>query len=268
MNAGRPARNRLRAAGGAGARGQQERRARRRAGRDARGAPRRRGDRPLLAGGERRSRVAVLQQGIRSAVRKSEARYVPIHLRNTLQSTGQWGAVRVVPGGASWAELLVTGTIEKSNGKDLQIGVWLGTLRAASGWSALQAERRPLRLRQGPAARRARPVPGPLQPHRQRPGARRDRRKPEELAESATWRRCASPPNVARPLRGLPGDRGKGRSSVLRLPAEGDPMMARIGASASATTCSWTRSTSTTPTSTPAWTGPTTTGGPTATRSR
>ena len=40
----------------------------------------------------------MLQKGIRSAVRKSEARYIPIHLRNTLQSTGQWGAVRVVPG--------------------------------------------------------------------------------------------------------------------------------------------------------------------------
>ena len=43
----------------------------------------------------------LLQKGIRAAVRKSEARYVPIHLRNTLQSTGQWGAVRVVPGGAA-----------------------------------------------------------------------------------------------------------------------------------------------------------------------
>ena len=38
----------------------------------------------------------MLQQGIRAAVRKAEARYIPIHLRNTLQSTGQWGEVRVI----------------------------------------------------------------------------------------------------------------------------------------------------------------------------
>ncbi|MFI5008483.1 MAG: hypothetical protein ACHQKZ_13645, partial [Solirubrobacterales bacterium] len=31
----------------------------------------------------------MLQRGIRSSVRKSEARYIPIQLRNTLQSTGQ-----------------------------------------------------------------------------------------------------------------------------------------------------------------------------------
>ena len=65
----------------------------------------------------------LLQKGIRAAVRKSEARYLPIHLRDTLQSTGQWGAVRVVPGGAAWAELLVTGAIEKSNGKDLVVRI-------------------------------------------------------------------------------------------------------------------------------------------------
>ena len=56
----------------------------------------------------------LLEKGIRASVRKSEARYIPTHLRNILQSTGQWGAVRVVPGGAAWAELLVTGKILKS----------------------------------------------------------------------------------------------------------------------------------------------------------
>ncbi len=70
-----------------------------------------------------RDREALAEKGIQPSVRKAEARYIPIHLRNTLQSTGQWGAVRVVPGGLDWAGLNVVGTIEKSNGKDLIISI-------------------------------------------------------------------------------------------------------------------------------------------------
>ena len=41
----------------------------------------------------------LLQQGIRASVRKSEARYIPFHLKDRLAATGFWGAVRVVPVG-------------------------------------------------------------------------------------------------------------------------------------------------------------------------
>jgi hypothetical protein len=68
-------------------------------------------------------REALTEKGIQPSVRKAEARYIPIHLRDTLQSTGQWGAVRVVPGGVPWAGLNVVGKIEKSNGKDLKITI-------------------------------------------------------------------------------------------------------------------------------------------------
>jgi hypothetical protein len=63
------------------------------------------------------------KKGLRAAVRQSEARYIPIHLRNTLQSTGQWGAVRVVPGGAPGSEVSLVGRVLKSNGKDLELEV-------------------------------------------------------------------------------------------------------------------------------------------------
>jgi hypothetical protein len=62
-------------------------------------------------------------KGVQPLVRKAEARFLAIHLRNTLQSTGQWGAVRVMPGGVPWAELSVVGKIEKSNGKELDVRV-------------------------------------------------------------------------------------------------------------------------------------------------
>ena len=174
----------------------------------------------------------MLQQGIRSAVRKSEARYVPIHLRNTLQSTGQWGAVRVVPGGASWAELLVTGRIEKSNGKDLEIEisardaagrVWLERTYKQGADTSAYAKDRPLDGRDPFQALYNRIANDLLR--------ERDRRKPKELAaarEVAALRFAAE--MSANPYATYLATDRKGRSSVLRLPAADDPMILRISA--------------------------------------
>ena len=63
------------------------------------------------------------KEGIYPEVRRSEARYVPMQLKETLQATGFWGAVRVVPEGTSSAEVTITGLIVKSTGKDLVVEV-------------------------------------------------------------------------------------------------------------------------------------------------
>jgi len=174
----------------------------------------------------------LLLRGIRSAVRKSEARYLPIQLRNTLQSTGQWGTVRVVPGGADWAEILVTGAIEKSNGKDLQVRI---VARDAAGrvWVETTYKQRA----DTSAYAKDRPVDGrdPFQVLYNRVAndlvRARDKRKPEELAavrEVARLRFAASmapDPYAAYLVTGK-----KGRARVERLPAADDPMMARIAA--------------------------------------
>ena len=39
--------------------------------------------------------------GIYPDVRKAESRYMPVLLRDTIESTGQWGQVRVLPGASS-----------------------------------------------------------------------------------------------------------------------------------------------------------------------
>jgi hypothetical protein len=62
------------------------------------------------------------EKGIFIDVRKSEARYIPINLMRTLQSSGFWGAVRLVPA-ASSTDLMVSGTILKSNGKELNLKI-------------------------------------------------------------------------------------------------------------------------------------------------
>lgn len=63
------------------------------------------------------------EQGINADIRNAEARYVAIHLRETIQHTGHWGAVRVVPGRTEAAEVIVAGQIEKSNGDSLVLKV-------------------------------------------------------------------------------------------------------------------------------------------------
>ena len=59
--------------------------------------------------------------GLSMDIRKAEARYMPEQLRATMEKTGYWGAVRVVPRGLTNAELLVSGTILQSNGQQLDL---------------------------------------------------------------------------------------------------------------------------------------------------
>jgi hypothetical protein len=62
-------------------------------------------------------------RGISEEIRSAEAVFVPVHLRNTIQKTGHWGAVRVVPQHTTGAEVLVTGEILDSNGETLELEV-------------------------------------------------------------------------------------------------------------------------------------------------
>lgn len=63
------------------------------------------------------------KQNIYPAVRDAEARYMPYTLRKTLQDTGQWGAVRVVPEPIASSELLITGKILHSDGAILKLHI-------------------------------------------------------------------------------------------------------------------------------------------------
>lgn len=56
-------------------------------------------------------------------IREIEAMFLPFVLSETLVKTDEWGAVRVVPKPDAAAELLVSGTILKSDGETLQLKV-------------------------------------------------------------------------------------------------------------------------------------------------
>ena len=61
--------------------------------------------------------------GIYPDVRRAEARYLPYQLSGILQSTGVWGAVRVVPDKLSPTDIWIHGEIIKSNGYELQLRI-------------------------------------------------------------------------------------------------------------------------------------------------
>ena len=61
--------------------------------------------------------------GLSPEIREAEARFIPIHLKYSMQRTGYWGAVRIVPDDDDGAEVLVRGKIEFSDGESLVLTV-------------------------------------------------------------------------------------------------------------------------------------------------
>jgi hypothetical protein len=61
--------------------------------------------------------------GLTKEIREAEARYMPLQLRDTMEKTGYWGAVRVVPQGTEGGELMVRGTIVVSDGENLELAI-------------------------------------------------------------------------------------------------------------------------------------------------
>jgi len=66
-------------------------------------------------------------------VRKAESRYIPVLIRDTLEDTGQWGQVRVLPRDGTGMELFVDGRILESNGKELRLEI-VATDAAGRTW--------------------------------------------------------------------------------------------------------------------------------------
>ena len=66
------------------------------------------------------------QEFIFPEIRKAEARYIPYHLKTTLEDTGFWGGVWVLPEKSEAMDLIVGGRIEVSSGLKVavRIGVW------------------------------------------------------------------------------------------------------------------------------------------------
>lgn len=69
------------------------------------------------------SEATLAEQHSNSEIRKAETHYMPVHLKTTLDRSGYWGEVRVIPPGAGGIDLRVRATILFSNGEILRLRV-------------------------------------------------------------------------------------------------------------------------------------------------
>lgn len=61
--------------------------------------------------------------GIYEDIRRAEAKYIPYHLKTTLQGAGHWGAVRVIPSEDAFTDIIINGAIEKSDGEYIELEI-------------------------------------------------------------------------------------------------------------------------------------------------
>lgn len=161
-------------------------------------------------------------------VRRAEAQYMPVLLRQVLQDSDAWGVVRVLPEAAVLPELLVTGEILHSDGLRLELRI-----RAvdATGRLWLQQVYRddavasdyPVAADGDPFLDLYRRLANDLLAKREQ----LDDRAITEIRRVALLRYAAdlSPEAFAGYLS---GGTDQQRYQVVRLPASGDPMMARV----------------------------------------
>ena len=56
-------------------------------------------------------------------IRNAESRYLAYHLKTTMQGTGHWGAVRVLPSTEAFTDVIINGRIDQSDGEYVEIEI-------------------------------------------------------------------------------------------------------------------------------------------------
>ncbi len=168
-------------------------------------------------------------KGVFEGVRKAEARYIPIQLQRTLESTGNWGAVRLVPA-ANRVDVKVSGRIVTSTGKTLVVKlrvvdargrIWLN--KKYKGKANVGAYRRKEGDRRDPFQSLYNRVANDMLKARDKKLDAEDFRE-VRMVSRLEFAGDLAPTIFADYLR---VDK-KGRRSIEKLPAENDPMMERI----------------------------------------
>jgi hypothetical protein len=164
-------------------------------------------------------------------VRRAESRYMPYHLKSTLESTGHWGSVWVLPEKSEAVDLLIWGRVDHSDGLEVKvrIGAWDAT---GKEWLNKKYETRvPEKaysryrdLSQDPYQNLYNSIANDLLHVREKLSAR----ELETIRNVAELRFAADIVPVAFGDH-LEKDR-KGIYSIRRLPADDDPMLMRMRA--------------------------------------
>jgi len=174
---------------------------------------------------------ALAKKRIYPDLRKAEARYVPTLLRETLEASAQWGAVRVIPDMAEFVDVIISGKLIESNGGFLSIDV---TVTDAAGRVWIKDKRyesmADLGAYKTTASMKARDpfqnvyseLANDMVVAREKLTAL-DRENIRKVA-SLRFAEDLAPDAMA----GMTAKDKNGITQIARLPAEGDPTLARI----------------------------------------
>lgn len=69
------------------------------------------------------------KSGVYEEIRSAEARYLAYHLKTTLQGSGHWGAVRVIPSRDAFTDVVIGARIVESDGEFITLDVTVGDAR-------------------------------------------------------------------------------------------------------------------------------------------
>ncbi len=166
---------------------------------------------------------------IQPEIRRAEANYFPYFAKNLLQSTGNWGAVRVVPVPTHAVDVIVDGKILHSTGERLELEV---TVTDATGrrWFTKEYESLASKYAYDPS------IPQSVDPFQSAYKgiaddmlAYRETLTPEQLLEirrtaEMQFARDFAPDAFGDYLR----ESDTGDVELVRLPAEDDPMLVRV----------------------------------------
>ena len=172
----------------------------------------------------------IRELGLSEEIRRAEERFIPIHLKYTMQRTGHWGAVRVVPA-ENAAHVQVRGTIIRSDGEQLSLDIEAYDSRGVSWFENSYSEELGLVDFYGTSPREKDPfqdlyntIANDLVEHRSQlpPTAIREIQQISELRTAQDMARDAFSGHLSR--------NEEGRYSLIRLPVESDPMLKRVRA--------------------------------------
>jgi len=169
------------------------------------------------------------KSGVFGEIRYAETKYLAYHLKTTLQGTGHWGAVRLIPSRQAFTDVIVSGNIKKSDGEFVTLNIsvddsagrhWFSKSYEAQTGLTSYSDRRDRRL--DPYQKVFNDIANDLQVFASQmpPRALQQARQISELQFFADMSPLAYGQHLTTDKEGI--------VSIARLPAENDPNVARL----------------------------------------
>ena len=160
---------------------------------------------------------------------KAESRYIPFHLKRTLERSGQWGSVQVTPEADNSLNLLVEGRIVESNGELLKLEIQVSDSTGDQWFTqSYESEIEPIDYHgtekgvQDPFQNIYNQLANDLLEAREE----KTRKELRQIRDVSTLRFAAD--LAADPYSAYLRTDTNGRTTAARLPSKDDPNMARV----------------------------------------